>query len=52
MTVITHERVREIFTGLEKGDGAGFFEHVADDVVWTVMVPPLAGRCRRKILEL
>jgi ketosteroid isomerase-like protein len=42
---ITPERVREIFKGLEKGDGAAFFEHVADDVDWTVMgTHPLAGR--------
>jgi ketosteroid isomerase-like protein len=37
-------RVREIFRGLENGDGAAFFEHVADDVDWTVMgTHPLAG---------
>lgn len=41
---ITSERVREIFRGLETGDGAAFFEHVADDVDWTVMgTHPLAG---------
>ncbi|HUJ95863.1 MAG TPA: nuclear transport factor 2 family protein [Terriglobales bacterium] len=41
---ITPERVREIFKGLENGDGAGFFSHVADDVDWTVMgTHPLAG---------
>ena len=46
---ITTERVREIFKGLEKGDGAGFFEHVADDVDWTVMgTHPLAGHYRSK----
>jgi len=46
---ITTERVREIFKGLEKGDGAGFFEHVADDVDWTVMgTHPLAGHYRNK----
>jgi len=46
---ITTERVREIFRGLEKGDGAAFFEHVADDVDWTVMgTHPLAGRYRSK----
>ena len=46
---ITTERVREIFRGLEKGDGAAFFEHVADDVDWTVMgTHPLAGRYRNK----
>jgi uncharacterized protein len=46
---ITAERVREIFEGLEKGDGAAFFEHVADDVDWTVMgTHPLARRYRSK----
>ena len=33
---ITSERVREIFKGLEQGDGAAFFEHVADKVDWIV----------------
>jgi hypothetical protein len=28
---IAPERVREIFRGLETGDGAAFFRHVADD---------------------
>src|SRR5580693_5789478 len=41
---ITSDRVREIFKGLENGDGAAFFEHVADNVDWTVMgTHPLAG---------
>ena len=41
---ITSDRVREIFSGLEKGDGAAFFQQVADDVDWTVMgTHPLAG---------
>jgi ketosteroid isomerase-like protein len=41
---ITPERVREIFKGLENGDGAAFFKQVADDVDWTVMgTHPLAG---------
>jgi uncharacterized protein len=41
---ITAEFVLEIFKGLERGDGAAFFEHVADDVDWTVMgTHPLAG---------
>ena len=41
---ITTERVREVFRGLEKGDGTAFFEHVADDVDWIVMgTHPLAG---------
>jgi uncharacterized protein len=46
---ITTERVREIFKGLETGDGAAFFEQVADDVDWTVMgTHPLAGHYRSK----
>lgn len=46
---IAPERVREIFKGLENGDGAAFFEHVADDVDWTVMgTHPLAGRYHTK----
>ena len=47
---ITTERVREIFKGLEKGDGAAFFELVADDVDWIVMgTHPLAGHYRSKL---
>ena len=34
---ITSESVREIFKGLENGDGGAFFERVADDVDWIVM---------------
>jgi uncharacterized protein len=46
---VTTEFVRKIFTGLETGDGADFFEHVADDVDWTVMgTHPLAGHYRSK----
>ena len=46
---ISTDRVREIFKGLEKGDGAAFFEHVAEDVDWTVMgTHPLAGHYRSK----
>ena len=46
---ITSESVREIFKGLESGDGAAFFERVADDVDWTVMdTHPLAGHYRSK----
>jgi hypothetical protein len=42
---ITADRVRDIFKGLENGDGAGFFSQVSDDVDWTVMgTHPLAGR--------
>jgi len=46
---ITAETAREIFRKLEQGNGAGFFDHVADDVDWTVMgTHPLAGRYRSK----
>ena len=49
MMPITIERVREIFRGLENGDGAAFFERVADDVDWTVMgTHPLAGHYHSK----
>jgi hypothetical protein len=41
---ITTDSVREIFKGLENGDGAAFFEHVADNVDWVVEgTHPLAG---------
>jgi len=41
---ITSESVREIFKGLENGDGAAFFAHVADNVDWIVEgTHPLAG---------
>jgi uncharacterized protein len=41
---ITQDFVLNIFKGLERGDGAAFFDHVADDVDWTVMgTHPLAG---------
>ena len=41
---ITSDLVRKIFNDLENGDGAAFFEHVADDVDWIVMgTHPLAG---------
>jgi hypothetical protein len=41
---VTPDYVREVFRGLENGDGAAFFTHVADDVDWTVMgTHPLAG---------
>lgn len=42
---ITADTVREMFKGLESGDGAAFFKHVAEDVDWTVIgTHPLAGR--------
>ena len=41
---ITSDGVRAIFKGLENGDGAAFFEHVADNVDWIVEgTHPLAG---------
>jgi uncharacterized protein len=41
--------VRKLFSGLEDGDGAAFFEHVADDVDWIVMgTHPLAGHYKSK----
>jgi len=46
---ITSEGVREIFKGLENGDGAAFFEHVADNVDWIVEgTHPLAGHYHSK----
>ena len=42
-------RVREIFRNLESGDGKKFFDHVAEDVDWTVEgTHPLAGHYRSK----
>lgn len=47
--MVTTELVRKMFKGLETGDGADFFAHVADDVDWTVMgTHPLAGHYRSK----
>ena len=46
---IAEDNVRRIFKGLEAGDGAAFFAHVAEDVDWTVMgTHPLAGHYRGK----
>ena len=46
---MTEDQVRDIFRGLEKGDGSAFFNHVAPNVDWTVMgTHPLAGRYRSK----
>jgi hypothetical protein len=46
---ITSDGVREIFKGLENGDGAAFFEHVTDNVDWIVEgTHPLAGHYRSK----
>ena len=47
---IAENLVREIFKGLEIGDGAAFFSHVADNVDWTVMgTHPLAGHYPSKV---
>ena len=50
---ITPDYVREIFKGLETGDGGAFFKHVADDVDWTVMgTHPLAGHyCSKRAFQ-
>lgn len=46
---ITPEQVQALFKGLESGNGADFFAHVADDVDWTVMGShPLAGHYSSK----
>lgn len=43
------QAVRALFAHLEHGDGGTFFEHVADDVDWTVEgTHPLAGHYRSK----
>jgi uncharacterized protein len=46
---VTAEYVREIFKGLEEGDGATFFNHVDDKVDWIVEgTHPLAGHYHSK----
>ena len=41
--------VRNLFANLESGNSDAFFEHVADDVDWTVMgTHPLAGTYHTK----
>ena len=46
---VTAEYVREIFKGLEQGDGASFFSHVDDKVDWIVEgTHPLAGHYHSK----
>jgi ketosteroid isomerase-like protein len=46
---ITADYVRQVFKGLEDGDGAEFFRYVSDDVDWTVEgTHPLAGHYRSK----
>ncbi len=43
------QSITALFAHLEQGDGARFFEHVADDVDWTVEgTHPLAGRYHSK----
>ncbi len=44
MKPVTNEQVRALFAHLESGNADAFFQHVADDVDWTVMgTHPLAG---------
>src|SRR5271156_6810829 len=46
---ITADSVREIFKGLESGDGASFLRHVDENVDWIVEgTHPLAGHYRSK----
>ena len=46
---VTEAYVREIFKGLENGDGAAFFDYVDENVDWTVEgTHPLAGHYRSK----
>lgn len=46
---VTEQQIRAIFALLEAGSGAAFFDHVADDVDWTVEgTHPLAGHYRSK----
>ena len=47
---VTPDYIREVFKGLENGDGAAFFTHVADDVDWTVMgTHPVAIAARQTL---
>ena len=46
---VTECEVRALFSKLESGDGNHFFDHVADDVSWTVEgTHPLAGHYHSK----
>jgi ketosteroid isomerase-like protein len=46
---VTEVEVRAVFKKLESGNGDAFFEHVAEDVDWTVEgTHPVAGRFRSK----
>jgi hypothetical protein len=42
---ITSDQVREIFKGLEEGDSAAFFQHVADDVNSCAILQDAPLRC-------
>ena len=44
---MTPDRIRQIFKGLETGDGAAFFAHVAEDSIGSKDV----GRQRGLVLE-
>jgi ketosteroid isomerase-like protein len=45
----TTQQVTRLFKNLENGDGKGFFDHVADDVDWTLYgTHPLAGHYHSK----
>lgn len=46
---ITTPKVEKLFNYLKTGESSQFFEHVADDVKWTVMgTHPLAGTYKNK----
>ena len=46
---VSPDEVRRLFSGLESGDGAALFAHVADDVDWIVEgTHPLAGHYHSK----
>ncbi len=46
---LTVDEVRAVFADLQTGGGRAFFNHVADDVDWTVQgTHPLAGHYRGK----
>jgi len=48
MTIQVND-VKSLFANLENGNSGAFFEHVADDVNWTVMgTHPLAGTYHTK----
>jgi len=49
MNPITQEQVAALFAHLESGNADAFFQHVADNVDWTVMgTHPLAGTYHNK----